>query len=172
MRLSSTGRRSAQVPVLCGLLLTLCLAAGCSRGLASAPAPGKSKSEAAKTNALAGAQTNLSADYTSVFEDLPPHNGKDPFFPASHRRDPAPEAVSEAGMHVDPVLLLKAIVRTSKHGQAVINNQIFEAGEEQPVRVPNGHVKVKCIEISNDYVLIQVEGEAEPKRLLMEQKKN
>jgi hypothetical protein len=72
---------------------------------------------------------------------------------------------------VDPVLVLKAILRTSKHSQAVINNEVLEKGEEEPVRVPNGHVRVRCLDIGSDYVLIQVEGEAEPKRLMMEQKK-
>ena len=72
---------------------------------------------------------------------------------------------------MEAALALKAVIGTSKHSQAVINNEIFEAGEEQPVRVPNGHVRVRCIEIGGNYVLVQVEGEAGPKRLLMEQKK-
>jgi hypothetical protein len=173
MNLSTTCRRGAQVPALCGLFLALLLAAGCGPK-APPPAPSKPKTEAPKTNAGAAAQTNLSDQYTSVFEDLPPQKGKDPFFPTSRRREPAPEAVAagNANAHVDPVLVLKAIIRTSKHSQAVINNEIFEGGEEQSVRVPNGHVRVRCLDISSNSVLIQVEGEAEPKRLLMEQKKN
>ena len=173
MNLSTIGPRGAQVPALCGLFLALWIAAGCGPK-APPPALSKPKTEAPKTNAVAAAQTNLSDQYASVFEDLPPQKGKDPFFPASHRRDPAPEAAPEAkaNAHVEPVLALKAVIRTSKHSQAVINNEIFEAGEEQSVRVPNGHVRVRCIEIGSNYVLIQVAGEAEPKRLLMEQKKN
>ena len=173
MNLSTICRRGTPVSALCGLFLALLIVSGCSPKAPPA-APSKPKAEAPKANAGAVAQTNLSDQYTSVFEDLPPQKGKDPFFPASHRRDPAPEAVSgaNANAHVEPVLVLKAIIRTSKHSQAVINNDIFEAGEEQSVRVPNGHVRVRCIEIGGNYVLIQVAGEAEPKRLLMEQKKN
>jgi hypothetical protein len=173
MNLPTICRRGARVPALCGLFLALLIAAGCGPKTPP-PAPSKPKAEAAKTNAGAGAQTNLSDQYTSVFEELPPPKGKDPFFPASHRREPAPEAVAEgnANAHVEPVLVLKAVIRTSKHSQAVINNEVFEEGEEQSVRVPNGHARVRCIEIGSNSVLIQVAGEAEPKRLLMEQKKN
>jgi hypothetical protein len=149
--------------------LVLALAAGCSR--APAPPPARPKIEVSKTNAVGAIPAGLANDYASVFEDLSPQQGKDPFFPVSRRRDPVPNATSQSALHADPVLVLKAIVRASKHGQAVINNQIFEVGEEESVRVPGGHVLVRCIEIGNDYVLIQVEGEAEPKRLSVEQKK-
>jgi hypothetical protein len=164
-------RRGAPVPGWCGLVLALVLAAGCSPHGAAPSAPAKAKTEA-KANSLAGAQTNLSGEYASVFEDLPAQKGQDPFFPYSHRRDPKIEALPELNVRVDPVLVLKAIIRTHGHSQAVINNDVFEMGEEQSVRVPNGHVGVRCIKISQDYVVIQVDGEAEPKRLLMDQKKN
>ncbi len=170
MSLSTTSRRGAQVPALCGLFLALLIAAGCGPK-APPPAPPKPKTEAPKTNAVAVAPANLSDQYTSVFEDLPPQKGRDPFFPASRRRAPAPEAGSEANAHVEAVLVLKAIIGAGKHSEAAINNEILEAGEEQSVRVPNGHVRVKCIEIGTNNVLIQVEWEAGPKRLFMEQKK-
>jgi hypothetical protein len=169
MNFSTICRRGPQVSALCGLSLALLTGTGCGP-TAPPPAPAKPNTEAPKT-AAAPAQANLSQDYTSVFDDLPPQRGKDPFFPASHRRDPMPEAATEANVPVEATLVLKAVIRTSRHSQAVINNEIFETGEEEPVRVPNGHVRVRCIEIGADYVLIQVEGEAEPKRLTMEQKK-
>ena len=87
MSLSTTCRRGAQVPALCGLFLALLIAAGCGPKVPP-PAPPKPKIEAPKTNAVAVAPANLSDQYVSVFEDLPPQKGKDPFFPASHRRDP------------------------------------------------------------------------------------
>ena len=114
--------------------------------------------------------TNMAVEYVSVFQDLPPQVGRDPFFPISHRRDPVP-AITAAPVHVEPVLVLKAIMRTSTHSEAVINNEVMERGEEEAIRVPNGHIRVKCLEIGEDYVLVQVDGEAEPKKLSMEQKK-
>ena len=168
MNLSTPCRRGARVPALCGLFFALLIAPGCGPK-APPPAPSKPKTEVSKTNAAAAAPTDLSNPYTSVFEDLPPQKGRDPFFPTSPRREPVPEAAPEANATapVEPVLVLKGVIRTSKHSQAVINNEILEEGEEQPVRVPNGHVRVRCIEIGNDYALIQVEGEAEPKRLMI-----
>jgi hypothetical protein len=160
-------RRGAQIFPLCGLLVALVSTGGCGPK-AAPPAPPKPKVEAAKT-APAPVQTNLSREYVSVFEDLPPSVGKDPFFPNSHRRDPVPVAASD--VHEEPVFVLKGILRTRTLSQAVINNQVLETGEEEPVRVPSGHVRVRCLQIGNDYVLIQVEGESEPKRLTMDQKK-
>jgi hypothetical protein len=170
MSLSTLSHRNAQIGSVCGLLLAILLTGGCGPK-PSGPLPAKPVAVAPKANATA-ADTNLAEEYVSVFEDLPPHLGKDPFFPTSHRREPAPEvAATDPNAHVDPVLVLKGILRTRTHSQAVINNEVLEQGEEEPVRVPSGHVRVRCLEIGNDYVLIQVEGEAEPKRLVMEQKK-
>jgi hypothetical protein len=162
-------RHSRQLSVLCGLVLTLALAAGCSHS--PAPPSSKPKTETAKTNAVGTVQANSTNDYVSVFEDLPPEKGRDPFYPASHRRDLVPESASQAAVRVDPVLVLKAIVRASKHGEVVINDQILETGEEESVRVPGGHVLVRCLEVGNDYVLVRVEGDAEAKRLMIDNKK-
>jgi hypothetical protein len=79
--------------------------------------------------------------------------------------------VAASDVHEEPVFVLKGILRTRTLSQAVINNQVLETGEEELVRVPSGHVRVRCLQIGNDYVLIQVEGESEPKRLTMDQKK-
>ena len=67
-------------------------------------------------------------------------------------------------------LLLKGIVGSASHRLAVINNEILEVGEESPVRVANGQVRVKCLEIGEDYVVIKVEGEARTQRLVMDKK--
>ena len=164
--------RNARAWTLCGLLLALGLAGGCGPKPAAPAAAPKPKADAAKAATNSVVETN-SDEYISVFEDLPPPGGKDPFFPYSHRREaPKTVAVDANAPRPDPILILTTIVHTSKHSQAVINNEIFEAGEEQPVRVPNGKVKVRCIQIGKNFVLIQVEGEAEPKRLMMERKKN
>ncbi len=111
--------------------------------------------------------------YVSVFEDLLPPKGRDPFFPDSHRREPAPPPVVVAAAHKAAVasdLLLKGIVGSATHRLAVVNSQILEVGEEAPVRLPSGQVRVKCVEIGEDYAIVQVEGEARPQRLEMEKK--
>jgi hypothetical protein len=159
------------MPVLCGLGLALVMAAGCGPK-AAPPAPPKPKTEAPKTAATA-VPTNIAEQYVSVFEDLPRGKGRNPFFPNSHMGEPAPEAApqGEENVHVEPVLSLRAVIGHGRHSQVVINNEIFEVGETQSVRVPNGHVRVRCLEVSNNSALVQVEGEAGPKRLVIEQKK-
>lgn len=154
-----------------GLLVALAIAAGCKAKPAPAAAPAKPKVAAAQTNAVTGADTN---EYVSVFDyDLLPPKGKDPFYPASARRSPVPVVTTTTTpVHVNPEFYLKAIIHTSKHSQALVNNSVLEVGEPaESMRVANGHVKVRCLEIGNDYVIIQVEGE-QPKRIPMEQKKN
>jgi len=154
-----------------GLVLAFCLMGCGPKPAPPAAAPAKPKTDTAKAAGAATPTNSLDA-YISVFEDLPPPKGKDPFFPNSHRRDQKVEAVAVANVPVAPTLVLKAVIRGSHHSQAVINNEILEVGEEQPVRVPNGKVKVKCLEIGKNYAVIQVEGESEPKRLTMEKKKD
>jgi hypothetical protein len=165
MSILITFRSGARVALVAVLGLTLVLAVGCKK---PSPPPVATKVRAlAKTNTVAMTDTDLSA-YASTFEDLPPNVGKDPFFPSSHRRDPASVQIGSALLKVDPVLVLKGIVGSQSHRLAVINNEILEVGEESPVRVPNGHVRVKCLEIGEDYVVVKVEGEAETKRLAMD----
>lgn len=120
----------------------------------------------------APAVTNApSAQYVSVFENLLPPQGKDPFFPNSHRRDPAPPPQVQAQKGpVEADLQLKGIVSSASHRQALINNDVITVGEEDSIRVPDGHVRVRCLEIGVDYVIVQVEGEPQSKRLTLEDK--
>ncbi len=67
-------------------------------------------------------------------------------------------------------LLLKGIVGSATHRLAVINNQILETGETAPVRVAGGVVKVKCVEIGDNYAIVMVEGETGMQRLEMDKK--
>ena len=149
--------------------LLVFLASACSqKPLPSGPA----KAAVTKTNLVATGANQLSAQYVSVFEDIPTPKSKDPFYPNSHRRDPVP---------IMPVLLtekpppsselvLKGVVGASSHRLAVINNAILETGETGSVRVPGGKVRVKCLEIGGDFAVILVEGEIEAKRLQLSKK--
>ena len=167
-------RGGAPVSVLFGLCLALFMAAGCG---GKPPPPAKPKTEAPKAGTPSPPLANVSEQFVSVFETLPPKIGKDPFFPASHRRDPVTPvepAGGESGSPsapVEAVLVLRAVIGSGRHSQVVINNQVFEIGEQQSVRVPNGHVRVRCLEIAGNSALVQVEGEPGPKRLVIEQKK-
>ena len=150
--------------------LVLCLVPACKP---SAPPPGPAKPVASRTNSLASGTNKLSAQYVSVFENLMPPKGKDPFFPNSHRRDPVPVMAAPADRPPpSSELVLKGIVGAPNHRMAVINNAILEVGESGAVRVPSGHMRIKCLEIGGDFAVIQVEGEIQPKRLMLNKKGN
>jgi hypothetical protein len=156
--------------VLAAVGLIVCVIAGCKP--AAEPAIAKPPVTGVKPNSMASAANGTGNAYVSAFEDLSPPKGRDPFFPDSHRRDPAPPPVVMVA-HKTPVasdLLLKGIVGSATHRLAVINNAILEVGEESPVRVQSGQVHVRCLEIGDDYVIIQVEGEARSQRLEMDKK--
>jgi hypothetical protein len=156
--------RSVQSAASAGLIL--CLAAACKPVVPS----GAPKPAAAAKTALPAA-TNSAAEYVSVFQQLMPPKGKDPFFPNSHRRDPV--AVVEASPSKPlpaAAVMLKGIVGGIQHRLAVINNAILEVGETGPVQVPGGHLRVRCLEIGADYAVVKVEGEMQTKRLQLNRK--
>lgn len=95
----------------------------------------------------------------SVFVD-DPNFGRDPFFPRSQRRKRT-AAVEDTNVVVVVVaedLILKGLSGTAEKRLAIINNYTFEAGEEYVLRMANGPVKVRCIEIRDRSVVISVNG--------------
>ena len=149
--------------------MVLCLVPACKP---AAPPPGPAKPAVAKAPIAAPATNQVAVNDISVFEELMPPKGKDPFFPNSHRRDPVPVVMTRPDRPAPPAseLVLKGVVGSPAHRLALINNAILEVGEEDSVRVPGGHVRVKCLEIGEDYAVVRAEGEAQPKRLELNKK--
>ena len=107
--------------------------------------------------------------------------GKDPFFPASRRRNPAPPSIPNPApnspnanpMTIQPtfasLLSLKGISITAKGKRfATINSYTFARGESYVVRTTNGTNRVRCIDIRDSFVTIQIEGVSEPKNLYLQ----
>jgi hypothetical protein len=160
------------MPGLKGALLGVwLLASGCGHH----PAPPPAAKPAAKPASAAtnGTPANAVNEYASVFEDLPAQEGKDPFYPTSHRRYPAAAASTpdNPAPSAEGSLILKGILHAGRNSQAVINTRIFEVGDDLSVTVPSGKVQVRCLEIGSDFVRVQVEGQADPETLRMQQKK-
>jgi hypothetical protein len=99
-----------------------------------------------------------------------PQEGKDPFFPLSTRllpsvvvsTNPQPAAAVVA---VEIKLKLNGISGTSARPLAIINNRTFEANEESAVSTVSGPVRIRCLEIKPDAVVVQVGGEQRILRL-------
>jgi hypothetical protein len=133
--------------------------------------PGALHPAAAKPNFVPAPASQLPPACVSVFEEMMPPKGRDPFFPNSRRREPAAHETPPRDKPVAAELALKGIVGSPSHRLAVINSAILELNEEAMVRLPDGgRARVRCVEIGQDYAVIKVEGEPQPKRLELNRK--
>ncbi len=167
MRMPPQFLRCLRLAALAALVLGL--TPSCKRAVQPRPPAAR---VAAKTDSVTAPPGELLPAYVSVFEDLTPPKGRDPFFPNSRRREPvAPGIVTTGKPAAAPVLVLKGIVGSPNHRLAVINTSILEVNEEAAVRLPDGgRARVRCLEIGQDHAVIQVEGELQPKRLELNRK--
>ena len=98
-----------------------------------------------------------------------PQEGKDPFFPRSTRLYASvvikSNSLPAAAAAVIVDLKLNGISGTSDHRLAIINNRTFGPNEEGAVSTALGPVRIRCLEIKADSVLVQVGGEQRVLRL-------
>ena len=98
-----------------------------------------------------------------------PEEGKDPFFPLSTRLYTS--VVVRTNVHssspaaIPSDLKLNGISGTADHRLAIINNRTFETNEEGVVSTAAGPLRIRCLEIKPDSVLIQIGGEQRVLRL-------
>ena len=126
--------------------------APCSHG-----APPKAPVTAVETNAIPAEET---AFPQSEFDE---RGGKDPFYPnriltPTIKTDIKP---SEASKYV----LLNGLYGTASRPLCTINGRPFEVGEEGEVNTPAGKLKIRCIEIRKDSVVVEVVNSRERKEL-------
>jgi len=87
MRIPPLFWKGIQAAAAAGLIL--CLVPACKPAVQPA---GPANPAAAKTNTVTATPNLAAAEHVSVFNELMPPKGKDPFYPNSHRRDPVPIA--------------------------------------------------------------------------------
>ena len=71
---------------------------------------------------------------------------------------------------VPATLVLKGISGTPQERFALINNATFETMEKGRVRVGQTNILIRCLEIHDDSVIIQVDGSTEKKQLFLKAK--
>lgn len=71
---------------------------------------------------------------------------------------------------VPATLHLTGLIVAGQRRLATINGRSFEAGKERLVPVGDKHVRVRCLEIRDDGVVIRVEGSATSQTLALEHK--
>jgi hypothetical protein len=93
-----------------------------------------------------------------------PNEGRDPFFPASSRPY---ETTQVSQPHIADIssLVLKGISGPSDRRLAIINNRTFAIGDEQDIATPQGRIRVRCVEIKNDSVVIESAGQNQELKL-------
>ncbi len=167
MRIHSTYWQIFRVAAAAGLVLS-----GVSACKPAAQPAAAGKPAGPKITAAVAAPSTSAVASTSVFEQLMPPQGRDPFFPNSHRRDPEPTKTASPDKAAPaPVFVLKGVIGSPTHRLALINdNTIMGVGDVDSVRVGAGRVKLKCLEIGEDYAVIQVEGDNQTKRLQLSKK--
>jgi hypothetical protein len=101
-----------------------------------------------------------------VYSDL---KGKDPFYPNRPRAGTVPVSTN-VPKSTGPNLAdfqLRGITGPPERRIALINNLTFTKGEEQEVRAGNAKAKIRVVEIGEKTVKILIEGQAEPKELVL-----
>lgn len=87
-----------------------------------------------------------------------PDEGRDPFFPESTRNysssAPAAKAAPTPAVRISE-LRLKGIFGQVDSRLAIINDKTLAAGEEADVLCLGGRVRIRCLEIHEDFVVIQ-----------------
>ena len=85
--------------------------------------------------------------------------GRDPFFPDSSR-------VYDANVQSNPnhrveatALILKGFSGTPGHRFVIINNHTFTVGDEGDVLTATGRAHIRCLEIRNDSVVVEINGQ-------------
>ena len=104
-------------------------------------------------------KTNKVETTRSVFI-LPsnPKEGRDPFFPNSNRPYEIAAAANTQTGNVTS-LVLKGISGSQNHRLVIINNHTFATGDTGDVVTSDGRVRLRCIEIKTNSVIIEVGGQ-------------
>jgi hypothetical protein len=148
-------------PLLLAALL-FCLAFACPAAQTKTNSPTAMAS--VPTNAL---PAQLEIPKSVFIIPTTPQEGKDPFFPFSTRLYTSVVVRTNAQTisAVPSDLKLNGISGTSDHRLAIINNRTFETNEEGAVSTASGTVRIRCLEIKPDSVLVQIGAEQRILRL-------
>jgi len=95
----------------------------------------------------------------SVFnQPASPKDGRDPFFPASIR--PYASAVVSGGNSNDlSSLVMQGISGAPPHRLVIINNVTFGVGDDAEVRTPEGRIRIHCVDITANSVVVEANGQ-------------
>jgi hypothetical protein len=83
--------------------------------------------------------------------------GRDPFFPSSLR--PYEGVRVPGGPTSDfSALVMQGISGAPPHQLVIINNVTFGVGDDAEVRTPQGRIRIHCVEIKGNSVMVEANG--------------
>lgn len=94
-----------------------------------------------------------------------PNDGRDPFFPKSDRLARATGSKKSGPKTPQITLFCNGISGTLEHRLAIINGRTLAEGEETEILVNNTRVKIRCVEIKGETVIVEAMGERRELRL-------
>lgn len=95
----------------------------------------------------------------SIFnQPTSPKDGRDPFFPSSMRLF-ASMAVPTSKSKDLSSLVIRGKSGTSDHPLVIINEVTFAEGDERDVITPDGRIRIRCLQIIGDLVVIEANGQ-------------
>ncbi|MCF7669718.1 MAG: hypothetical protein K9N48_08090 [Verrucomicrobia bacterium] len=151
------------------LTLVLYMLALCSVPSVSAQADDESedKTETGKEEEMSVIDMNVEFPKSVFVDDF--RKGADPFFPNSVRRLPASEKAADTEKPKPPpstALKLRGIFMVEgEPARALINDKIVTIGFEGNVRTEEGELHIKCSDIRESSIVLEVEGESIPVEL-------
>jgi hypothetical protein len=138
-----------------GCATTLCCL---TASAAQTPTPSKTPSPAAAAKPDPAVEQEVPRAVFVV--PTSPKEGRDPFFPNSTLSFPqAVTKTSPTTAAAPPKMSLMGISGTRERPLAILNGKTFGKGEEQEVQSGNTKLRVRCIDIKEDSVIIDVNGE-------------
>lgn len=135
--------------------------------LAALPAHAETKPAKAKQPAAEAKAEVIEVPRSEFAIPAKAGEGRDPFFPLSRRMivEARPATTNSAPKPVSVSLVLKGISNNGSKRFALINDKTFESGEEREVPFGDSKMRVLCVEIREDSVLVEVGGSRQELRL-------
>lgn len=92
-------------------------------------------------------------------------DGRDPFFPKSDRLKKTGTAKATTPKAPTLILIYNGLSGTENHRLAIINGRTLAEGEETELPMGNSRVKIRCVEIKGETVIVEALGERRELRL-------
>jgi hypothetical protein len=148
----------------CPVFLPLCCVAGLL-----VLAPGLQAGPAKTETPVATGTNSVDSPIPQAVFDITSSPVKDPFFPRSTRLAVHTAAATNSAPTINSsAFSLKGLSGPPDQRLALINNRTVASGEDAEITTSSGKVKIHCVQVKENSVVIRVENEPEPIELWFE----